>query len=230
MPVLRIDNPLCGNAGFECDVRAITVQVPYEAEELRRASTPSRVIEPYIAVSEGVGVSVWTRVSLSSYSAHLLSNCEYPIRTNPCTYFGPVVTHTDGSFVTSDRPARAGEVIVIYALGLGMTVPPVPTGAAAPSPGPATVERFGVRFTVLRANETDVSVLSARDVQSEFSGLVSGLVGLNQINVRVPTALSLLSEGSPCGLAGASVGLQAGRANSFNSNRVAICVDKSAEP
>jgi uncharacterized protein (TIGR03437 family) len=85
---------------------------------------------------------------------------------------GPgVITHLDGSVVSQQNPARADEVVVMYATGLGLLNPPLATGA--PSAGnqtavPATVTVDGVTAQVL------------------FSGTTPGLVGLNQINFRIP--------------------------------------------
>jgi len=216
MPVLRIDNPLCGAAGFECDVRAVTVQVPVEVEALLRASSPERPITPYIAISEAEAPLVWTRAVLAPASPHLLGN--------PCTHFGPVITHGDGSFVTDDRPAAPGEIIVIYALGLGRTSPGVPTGEVAPSPAPVSVDRYSVRFSVLKSTDTEIEDLDIHDVAAEFSGLVTGLVGMYQINVRIPSRIDRLTEGTPCGEGGIWIGVRAGRLNTFVSNRLTVCV------
>jgi len=49
---------------------------------------------------------------------------------------GPVVFHEDYSPVTSSKPARAGEILIVYAKGLGFTRPAVNPGDAFPD-GPA---------------------------------------------------------------------------------------------
>jgi len=43
----------------------------------------------------------------------------------------PVITHADGSLVTPANPARAGEVVIVYATGVGGLKNPPPTGAAS---------------------------------------------------------------------------------------------------
>lgn len=81
------------------------------------------------------------------------------------------------------RPARAGDVIVIYAIGLGQTNPAVTTGQAAPT-GPLAVVpgnlriRFGSGFA------------GGTQVIPDFVGLSPGFVGLYQINVRIPAGIS----------------------------------------
>lgn len=84
----------------------------------------------------------------------------------------------DYLLVTPSDPAVPGEVIIIYATGLGRPVPPVPTGHPAPeSPLSHTSEPVrvftdsGIEFEVL------------------FAGLTPGWVGLWQVNARVPANL-----------------------------------------
>lgn len=74
--------------------------------------------------------------------------------------------HADGSLISADRPARAGEVIVIYANGLG------PVTAAA---------------TTLEMPEVTVGGLPAEVL---YSGLAPGFVGLYQLNIRLPAGLT----------------------------------------
>ena len=84
-----------------------------------------------------------------------------------------------GSF--TGRPAKAGDALVIYAVGLGQTDPPVQTGVASPS-GP-----------LARVNGTTV-IFGARgpfggNAEPIYAGLSPGFVGLYQVNVVVPTGL-----------------------------------------
>jgi uncharacterized protein (TIGR03437 family) len=46
---------------------------------------------------------------------------------------GPAAFHNDYSPVTADRPARAGETLIVYAKGLGPTNPNVNPGDSFPS-------------------------------------------------------------------------------------------------
>jgi uncharacterized protein (TIGR03437 family) len=45
---------------------------------------------------------------------------------------GPVIIHEDYSLVTSAKPARSGEVLILYAKGLGPTTPSVNPGHLYP--------------------------------------------------------------------------------------------------
>jgi uncharacterized protein (TIGR03437 family) len=89
---------------------------------------------------------------------------------------GPAaITHVDGSTVTSANPASVGELVIIYATGLGPATPGAPTGGLPTIPSgtvsPVTVTIGGI------------------DVVPDFAGLAGCCVGLNQINVRVPTGI-----------------------------------------
>ena len=83
-----------------------------------------------------------------------------------------VVLHQNGvTPVTTQAPARPGEVVVMFATGLGPLSPPLATGAGAAihvTSTPATVLIDGIPAEV------------------QFSGAAPGFAGLNQINVRIP--------------------------------------------
>jgi uncharacterized protein (TIGR03437 family) len=99
----------------------------------------------------------------------------------------------DYSLVTEENPALRGEVIIVYAAGLGKVEPPVPSGMPAPaSPLSSTACPYSATFTLfaIRANAL-------------FAGLVPGLVGVYQVNIRIPDDLpagsTMLALGSePC--------------------------------
>ena len=81
------------------------------------------------------------------------------------------IFHEDGvSPVTFESPARQGEIILIYALGLGSVTPPLATGA--PSVGNLTVATPTVTIDGIAA-------------EVKFSGTAPGFVGLYQINVKI---------------------------------------------
>jgi uncharacterized protein (TIGR03437 family) len=88
--------------------------------------------------------------------------------------YGAIQHGLDYSLVTSAAPAERGEVITVYATGLGRVTPAVPSGIPAPSvplsrtTGSITVTIGGQRAEIL------------------YSGVTPGSVGLYQLNVRVP--------------------------------------------
>ncbi len=88
---------------------------------------------------------------------------------------GPSVTHSnDFSLVTSAKPAAAGEVLSLFATGLGPTVPAVDPGQPFPS-GPAANVNSPIEVKV---NGNSAEVLGAVG----FPGSVDGY----QVNFRVP--------------------------------------------
>ena len=88
---------------------------------------------------------------------------------------GPIIVSlATAHLVNANQPTQAGDVLLIYATGLGPVSSPVQTGAAAP-------------LTELSECVVPIQVILdgvARDVM--FAGLAPGFVGVYQINFRVP--------------------------------------------
>ena len=88
-----------------------------------------------------------------------------------------IASRPDGSLVTPDSPANPGEIVVIYAAGLGATQPAI-TGLMIPG-GAASISARS-RFAVL-LNDVPVP-----DGHILYAGLTPGFAGLYQINCRLP--------------------------------------------
>jgi uncharacterized protein (TIGR03437 family) len=88
-----------------------------------------------------------------------------------------VVRFSDNELITPSHPIHreSGSALVIYLTGLGQTYPAVPTGQPAPS-NPLSVSLVQPTVTLGGVN---LPVL--------YSGLAPGLVGVDQINVSVPS-------------------------------------------
>ena len=105
------------------------------------------------------------------------------------------------------QAAKASEVIVLYAFGLGQTTPPVKTGSATPTPapvlGPASLgsvrtlelqydfrpnaepsRPFNILTGVISTTPPTAPAILLAPV---FVGLPPGQVGLYQINVQLPS-------------------------------------------
>jgi uncharacterized protein (TIGR03437 family) len=85
-------------------------------------------------------------------------------------------THADGSAITADSPASPGEVVVLYASGLGALATSVAEYAAAAG-----------------ANVTSVPVqVDVAGVQAEvrYAGAAPTLAGVYQINIVIPPGSS----------------------------------------
>jgi uncharacterized protein (TIGR03437 family) len=85
------------------------------------------------------------------------------------------ITHSDqlGTLVSTQNPARPGEVVVIYATGLGQVTPAVATGML-----PAGQSRTVSPVTV---------TIDGIPVTPDFAGVAGCCVGLNQVNVTIPS-------------------------------------------
>jgi uncharacterized protein (TIGR03437 family) len=86
------------------------------------------------------------------------------------------ITHVNGSAVTTQNPAQRGELVILYATGLGQVAPAVPTGAlpagASSTVSPVVLTIGGIVFV------------------PDFAGLAGCCIGLNQINARIPSGVS----------------------------------------
>ncbi len=127
----------------------VDIQIPTEAQPNRQYS---------VLVSNSSAFTLPDTITTTDVSPGLFTQAE----------------HADGSIVTSDSPAKAGDTILLYLVGMGATTPSIPSGTPAPSGSFATVAN---QPTVTINNETaDIS----------FAGLTPGAVGLYQINVNLP--------------------------------------------
>lgn len=86
------------------------------------------------------------------------------------------VTHVDGLPVTSQNPAHAGELVILYATGFGQVTPFVPTGALPNANAPSVTVSPATVFI------DNVAVIP------DFAGLTVCCAGLNQVNVRIPAS------------------------------------------
>jgi uncharacterized protein (TIGR03437 family) len=86
-----------------------------------------------------------------------------------------VVTDTAYQLRDATHPAKAGETLILWAIGLGATNPPVAAGAAAPTKSPA------VAVSVPQVVFSYGTMLAPT-----FAGLSPGSAGLYQLIVTVP--------------------------------------------
>lgn len=89
----------------------------------------------------------------------------------------PVVTRPDGSLVTEESPARPGEIIILWATGLGPTLPSMRPGELPRAAAPLNPK---MPFQVL---------LNGAPIQADhvlYAGVAPGFAGLYQINVLLP--------------------------------------------
>jgi uncharacterized protein (TIGR03437 family) len=125
-----------------------------------------------------------------------------------------VAVNQDGKTNSSANPAAKGSVVTLYGTGQGQVSPAVADGAGAPSgslSSTVAVPTSDGKACVTTQPSMCVAVGSSfGDIQ--FSGLAPGLVGLWQINVKIPTdatsgtvSVRVLINGSPSNLVSVTV-------------------------
>ena len=89
-----------------------------------------------------------------------------------------VVRHAGNALVTADLPLAAGELVYFYATGLGAVENRPETGAPAST---TVLSRTTARVTV---------TLGGVNCEVLFAGAAPGLVGVYQVNIRVPPSIA----------------------------------------
>jgi len=160
-----IDAPLFAVANVEGQEQ-INLQVPYELAGQATATV--------VVINSGVAGAP-AQVPVLAAQPGIFT---VPGTTLPGGYSLGVITHgADGRLVTRENPARRGEVVVIYATGLGPVSPAPRTGA------PATAEPLSWTVT------EPVVIMRGQRAEVQFSGLTPGFVALYQVNIRIPEAV-----------------------------------------
>jgi hypothetical protein len=204
LPIFSIvSSDYCGGTSA-CPLTYITVEIPTEP-----VCVPSGPLPNPCGLPSSILLSVEVN-GAGGQSFPVIITRSQPHIVNACdTIFGQIggisytlVQHADGTFVgTADYPngkfARPGETITFYAVGLGATVPPVPTGQAAPVSPLATIDRNALPLIVSYVLSLPpaspappiVWMPVGRWIYPSYIGLVPGYVGLYQVNVILPAEL-----------------------------------------
>jgi len=114
-----------------------------------------------------------SRGTIASYSAVEAGNA-------PSIFFEPlpaIVKNSDFSLVTAANPARPGDVLVVYATGLGPTTPAIPTGRAP-------------LLGQLAATATVTATIGGSPAAVVYSVASPSFPGVYQVAVTVPAGAS----------------------------------------
>ena len=159
----------------------VTVQIPFELQPDSGYRPPNFY---FLTISDDSGHSSSTRI-MAEFD-------RIQIRTfdSPYSAIEAAVTHADGTAVDFSHPARPGEKVVMYAAGLGATIPAVATGVASPSPAAAS-GGFYLNFDYRPNAMPSAGVIppgapATAATQPLFTGLTPGFVGLYQVNFVIP--------------------------------------------
>lgn len=192
LPVLSVaQNNICADQNAtspNCLITALTVQMPSDLAipNLLAGSPFPQVAQ--VTISENGTPSQAFLVFPTAVNSHILTTCD-TTAANPSEICSPVITHADGTLVSFTAPAKVGEIVVMYALGLGATSPLVPEGQATPTPAPTTTTQFGLSFDYANPlgllPSSSLASAPALHPSVSFAGLTPGEVGLYQINFTV---------------------------------------------
>lgn len=203
-PVSTCINGPVQSGGTCARYTAVTVQIPYELVpncqaglQLCPSAAPGPPNAAQLIVSEDGTPGGAIDLNPIADHVHVGNLCDIDISSSPSCAAAPLITHTDGSLISAANPAKPGEEVVMYALGLGATKPVVPTGQATPSPAPVA-QTVGEVWPDFHPNEGPskgvplmFSVCTTTVIcpfTPMFAGLTPGSVGLYQVNFVIPSA------------------------------------------
>jgi uncharacterized protein (TIGR03437 family) len=163
-PTFRADKRLSVTlAGAEVKVNGVPVPMFY-------ASPIQLGIQIPAELTAGGTVSVQVTVDGQSSAVSTLNIGPF----SPGIFAG-AIAHANNTAVVTANPAVSGETVTIYATGLGQLSSAVPTGEVPSS-------------TVTTSTMPTVTI-DGIGAQVQFSGLAGCCVGVNQINVVVPSGI-----------------------------------------
>jgi uncharacterized protein (TIGR03437 family) len=179
-----------------CIVTALTVQIPFEITPLSSV-TEAAQLPGDLSVNDNGAESAHIPILPAVDNIHVLTTCELPNASPSAPLICPgAVTHADGTIVSVGHPAKAGEVVVIYAYGLGATTPAVKTGDVTPTPAPVLLNGRTVMVQYdFRPNAgpavpyLNPLIMAPFFPGAIFAGLTPGQVGLYQLNVQIPQTI-----------------------------------------
>jgi uncharacterized protein (TIGR03437 family) len=176
LEVNQINN--CSNAATppprECVLTELTVQIPTDLL-LDYDHTSSFDYAATVAISEATGTSQSFNVFLVPQSVHIITTCD--VTQAPATIpsfpieCDDAITHLNGELVTFSSPAQPGEVLAMYALGLGIQ---------------ANIPGYRLSFAYVGGSNVSPQATPVSTPNPSFVGPVPGEVGLYQVNFTVP--------------------------------------------
>jgi uncharacterized protein (TIGR03437 family) len=136
------------------------------------------VLVPYSLTGSTANIVVTNNGQSSTPLVVPLSTTSPGVFSQDSSGTGPgVVTHSNGSLVTTSNPAKKGETVSVYLTGLGAVTPAVADGSA------------GASSPLSKTNETVNVIIENLPATVTYSGLTPGFPGLYQLNVIIPTGL-----------------------------------------
>jgi uncharacterized protein (TIGR03437 family) len=147
-------------------VNGLPLPIYYVSPTQVNAQIPYNVATGPATVTMSVGVNVLSHVTLtiqaSAPGLFLVDQSR------------ALVQNQDGAINGSDRPAAPGSFVTAYLTGQGALDIPIPSGSAAPQ-NPLIGAAAPVSVTV-----------GGQNAEVTFAGMAPGLVGVFQVNLRIP--------------------------------------------
>jgi uncharacterized protein (TIGR03437 family) len=203
----------------DCLLTVLTVQMPFE---LTPPSFDGPIQVTLVVIAHDGKNSVPFAALALADQIHVVTTCDSfrPLGSSCDFPASTVVTHANGSMVTRQSPAKPGEVVTIYAWGLGSSEPRIETGKPTPPAIiPVANDKIVAAFD-FRSNAAASWRVGQAASRPEFVGLTPGQVGLYQVNVRLPSAFPAVE---PCdGVVGSNLTINV--AGDYSSDGAAICV------
>jgi hypothetical protein len=169
----------------DCYLTILTVQIPTELVPTKIGPLQGPdALGTQIVIAQDGKPSFGFLLFVAQGNVHVVTACDSDPLASACT---PVVTHGDGTPVSKDSPAQAGETIVVYAWGLGQTTPSVKTGEPTPTAAPIVFNPYHYIEFDFHPNASPSSTPTTFPYQFPvFAGLTPGQVGLYQMNIQLP--------------------------------------------
>jgi len=191
-PILSVKPWSCVVASSSgCGLTAVTIEVPTDLS-----------LEYFIATISVNGAQRGQAALRVEYtSIHILSSCDSVISN------GLAGSQAGCQILITPSPSvrqiyHPGDWITIWAVGLGATKPAVPTGQASTGIAPVSsnVSAF-LDFNLPQVNGSLPAPTAAQDISSSvgYVGVSPGYVGLYQMNLQLPNAISTTNSNDCAG-------------------------------
>ena len=167
--------------GVQVKVNGLLCPVGFVSSSQINFIVPFGISDPYATVqviNNGVAsntVTLYTNHTAPGVISLNSNGGSFPSGVGPAA-----VRHADFSVVTPDNPAKPGETLLLYVVGLGLVDTPLDDGAPAPTDKLVNANA-AVGVEILDQNG------SYHTAKVDFKGLAPGFAGLYQINFVVPS-------------------------------------------
>ncbi len=167
----------------------VIYQVPWEANPIPPREVELRAAPGFDSVFEPPPLSMPVHYVFSSPNfVDLPADDSWPVGGES---YSLAVHESWDALVTPQRPARPGEVVHVYATGLGRVDEPPPTGEAA------TTDRL-IRLSFAPSCYASTDTPGSLQLPVLFAGLAPGTLGYYLISIRIPSLSPRNSLGFHC--------------------------------